>query len=345
LDRPRSISIAVHGEQFLTELLNHGRSELTAKTYRFRLDQFEAWRAAVGCAVHDVKPGTLEQWIVDLRGRGLAMKTIHDNVGAVRSFYDWLEGAGYLEVDPLRRFRSIKVPERLPDVLQVETVVQILIAGERCSPLSRAIVEVLYGCGLRTGDLQRLNVDSVDLVGPVVKAELKGKKQRYIPMNAKAAAAVRLWLGERQQLLDVWQAKRDRAEELHRKGLSYRQIAAAMGVSGPTALKYVAQSKNSRPVERALFIGRQGRLKASQIRTIVKQVAAAAGVDRRVYPHLFRHSVATHLHDNGMDIRTVQKFLGHSKLGTTEIYTHVAIAKLRSEYDRTHPRGGDLAPR
>ena len=334
-----AISWHIHTEQYLTELLGRGCSDLTAQTYRDRLRWFGEWLGGVGCAAGDVTQGTVEQWIADQRAQDYAPKTIHDNVSAVHSFYRWLEDVGRIELDPLRRLRPYKVPRRLPKVMPVKEVEEFLDAAD--SPRSRVIVELNYGCALRTGGLAALDVDNVDLERGVVVIVGKGGDEQCIPLTPAAVDAIRAWLPVRLQVLGGG-CRRAQAAALRSQGKTYREIGAAMGIAPCIAVQYVTKWKRRqlpKPSTQALIVGQRGRLGPKGIRLVVKAVAADAGIQRRVYPHLFRHSAATHMHDNGADIRKVQQLLGHKLLNTTQVYTHVAVEGLRDVMRRTHPRG------
>ncbi len=339
LDRSRSVSIAVDGERFRSELLNHGRSQLTVDTYEHRLRWFGEWLAAVEIAVEDVTVDSVEQWITDQRvAQKLSAKTIQCNVGAVTSFYTWLESRGLIAKDPLRGLWPIKVPKKLPRILQVSEVEALIAAAS--TRRARALAEFFYACGVRISELIGCNVDDLDLAGPQALIRGKGDKERYIPITAVAVRAVRDWLEERGAEIAAWENLRTRAAELRRRGLTFQQIAHEMGVSAPVALKYVAQSKSGFKDRAALFIGRQGRLKEGQIRGILKQVAKDAGILKRVYPHLLRHSMATHLREGGAELEVIQELLGHESIETTRRYVHVARERIRQVYERAHPRAG-----
>ena len=334
----RAISWPVHTEQYLTELLSGGCSELTGQTYRNRLRWFGEYLASIGCSAGDVSLETVQQWIVNQQMDGYAPKTIHDNVGAVHSFFRWLEDVRLIDVDPLRRLKPYRVPRRLPKVLPVEEVDKFLDAAD--SPRSRVIVELNYGCAIRTGGLTRLNVDDVDLMRGVVVIIGKGGGEQCIPLTPPAIDAIRAWLPVRAKMLGGG-CRRAEAAELRAKGMTYRQIGAAMGIAPCIAVQYVTKWKKRqlpKPKTQALLVGQRGRLGPKGIRLVVKAVAADAGIQRRVYPHIFRHSAATHMLDNGADIRQIQQLLDHKLLSTTQLYTHVAVEGLRQVMRRTHPR-------
>lgn len=331
------LSLPIVQEQFRTELLNHGRSSLTVLTYENRLRWFFEWLKSVGIPFDQVTPDTAEQWITDQRvAQGLGQKTISCNFGAARSFYGWLEMRGKIPKNPLRGMWPIKVPRKVVRVLQVVEIEDLIAAaGDR---RARAIAEFFYACGIRISELVGCNVDDVDLIGLRAVIRGKGDKERYVQITPVAFKALRDWLEERAAVIEEWEGRRRRAGELHRAGRSYREIAAALGVSAPVALKYVAQSKSGFKDREALFIGREGRLGESQVRGILKKMAKDAGILKRVYPHLLRHSMATHLRAGGLDLEVIQELLGHEAIETTRRYVHVAQDGVRAAVMRAHPR-------
>ncbi len=256
-------------------------------------------------------------------------------MSVLKGFFSWLaDEISAIPKNPLARFRRIKVPKLLPRFLEVDEARKLMEATR--TPRERVILELLYGSGIRAAELLGLTVDALLLDSGLVRIMGKGSKERLQPLSSFAVAALREWLPARAEALAG--AARVHAEALRLKteGKSIREIGAALGVSGPTAFKYV-----SRPAPKktdALFPGRQGPLKKSMLRKIVTDVAGRTDVDRRVYPHLLRHSFATHLLNDGADLRSVQELLGHANLATTQIYTHVSRARLVDVYKRCHPR-------
>jgi integrase/recombinase XerC len=296
-----ALSIAVHGEQYLSELLNHGKSQATAKTYRDRLRWFGEWLRSLGCGLAAVSRGLVEQWMSDMRTRGLAPATIKENVGAVRGFFVWLADVELIPKNPLVRLRPVKIPKKLPKVMQPAAVESIINAAR--TPLERAVLELLYGAGLRNAEVRGLQLEDLDLAAPRIIIRGKGDKERLVPLGAAAATALEAWLPQRDAIL--------------------------------TAI--------TRPDERALFVSKQGAYRSPQsIRDVVSRVAKRAGFTGRIYPHLFRHSYATHLLDGGADLRAVQELLGHESIRTTQGYTHVSTERLRAAVAAAHPRAETL---
>lgn len=241
----------------------------------------------------DITAFLAKQW-----SEGYAASTISRRVAAIKTFHKFLAREGISSVLPTELLPSPSKPVRMPDVLSVAQVTRLMeqpmgtdVLGQR----DRAMLEALYGCGLRISEICGLDVEDVDLKRGFVRCLGKGSKERFVPLGGAAARAVVDYVGGGRR-------------ELARK-------------KGEAAL---------------LLNARGGRLSRKGAWKIVKKYAARAGVD--AHPHTLRHSFATHLLEGGADLRAVQEMLGHSDIGTTQIYTHVSRKRLRQVYRNAHPR-------
>ncbi len=236
----------------------------------------------------------------------LAPSSVARRLAAVRALYRWLRRQNRIEADPADGLGNPRQQHKLPRFLGVDEALRLakhVDAG--ADPLvearDRAIVELLYGAGLRVGELCGLDVRGVDIPERLVRVLGKGRKERIVPFGAPAAAALTTWLERRPLLL------------------------ARAGVE-PTD-------------QPALFLGVRGkRLDPRSVRKLLDARTGAAGGHRTIHPHGLRHSFATHLLDGGADIREVQELLGHARLSTTQRYTHTSLAALQRAYDAAHPR-------
>ncbi|TDP78823.1 integrase/recombinase XerC [Brachybacterium sp. AG952] len=185
-----------------------------------------------------------------------------------------------------------------------------------------AVLELLYSSGLRVSELVALDLGGIDMAQGTVRVRGKGDKERIVPVGVPALEALRRWETEgRPVLAGATAAGRGTAQ------------APGKGRAGTSA------ARRAKAPGRALFLGvRGGRLGDRAVRTLVDRYAARAGIARHVTPHTLRHSAATHLVEGGADLRSVQDFLGHSSLATTQIYTHVSAERLRSTVEQAHPR-------
>lgn len=242
-----------------------------------------------------------------LHAAGLSPRSIQRHLSAVRSFYGFLlrearaSGPGGslagLRNNPAVGVRSPKAARRLPETLDADQMARLLSIAED-SPAAlrdRAIMELLYSCGLRLAEITGLDVGHLDLRDRTVRVLGKGSKERAVPVGRTAVGVLRRWLAQRRQWV--------------------------------------------KPDERALFVGRSGRrLGRRMIEKRVAYWARRQGLAQHVYPHLFRHSFASHLLESGAELRGVQELLGHADIATTQIYTHLDFQHLARIYDAAHPR-------
>lgn len=288
-------------------LVERGLSKNTLEAYRRDLTRYGAYLTSRGFAdATDVDEEAVAGFVSDLsaseysEGQRYRPSSVARTLAAVRSFHRFLLREGDTPVDPAEAVSRPKVPRNLPrplDVADVEAMLGAVSDGDLAGMRNRAILETLYGAGLRISELIGLDVDDVDLDEGSVRVLGKGSKERIVPLGKFALAAVNAYL---------------------------------------TRVRPVLAGSQSGP---ALFLNqRGGRLTRQGVTKILKAAADRAGVSKRVTPHSFRHSFATHLLEGGADVRVVQELLGHATLTTTQVYTLVSGQRLRAEYDKAHPR-------
>ena len=273
----------------------------TLAAYERDLQQFASWATrARAQQLHDVDRRLLRRYVAWLSERGYARRSIARKVSAVRSLLRWAVTRGLLEASPADGLTVPKLERTLPRVLRQEEAAALVELPPNDDPAGlrdRALLETLYGSGLRVAELCALDVDDLDLEGGSMTVWGKGRKQRRVPLSAPAVSALRAYLCDA------------RGRLLPRSG--------------------------GRVDSAALFRNARGaRLGPRSVRALLKRYVGEASVS----PHTLRHSFATHLLDGGADLRSVQELLGHESLGTTQIYTHVSNERLRSVYERSHPR-------
>ena len=222
-------------------------------------------------------------------------------ISGLRSFYDYLIFENYCNSNPLEGIEAPKIGRKLPDTLSVQDIDRIVGAVDLSSPQgerNRAIIETLYSCGLRVSELTELKISDLFFEEGFIKVNGKGNKQRFVPI-------------------------------------------------GPLTQKYInlykdhvrVQMKIESSFNDTLFLNRRGKqLSRAMICTIVKNLGAKAGIQKNISPHTFRHSFATHLLENGADLRAIQMMLGHESITTTEIYMHVDKSHLKEAMLKFHPR-------
>jgi integrase/recombinase XerC len=248
----------------------------------------------------------LRRWLAHLGTRGMARASVSRKAAAVRTFYAWALRRGVVESNPAALLTRPAARSRLPSVLKAGEAERLATAAQADDPLSRrdrAILELLYGCGLRVAELCGLDVEDVDPEGQRVRVMGKGGKERIVPLGDFAALAVS----------------------------GYLEAGRAAFVSDPPA-------RDGTQGEPLFFNRRKKRLTSRDARAVVERYVRRTLEGRRVSPHTLRHSFATHLLEGGADIRTVQELLGHASLATTQRYTHVSRGRLFEVYRRSHPR-------
>ncbi len=274
----------------------------TIAAYEHDLAQFAQWVRRRGIKdVGGVDRTGLRAFVANLGQQGYARRSVARKASAVRSLLRWAALRGYIDADPSLDLSIPKLDKPLPRVLKAADASRLCDLPPADDPIGlrdRAVLELLYGSGLRVAELCSLDVDDVDIHGSSIIVMGKGRKERQVPLSDPARAALKAYLAVRRVLLE-------------RNG------------GGDAA---------------ALFIGERGRrLGPRGVRHMIAKYMRAEGV-RPVGPHALRHSFATHLLDGGADLRAVQELLGHEDLATTQIYTHVSTERLRSVYEKTHPR-------
>jgi tyrosine recombinase XerC len=238
-----------------------------------------------------------------LQEAGLSRRSMARKLSAVRSFYRWLRRQGAVERDPTVGVVGPKQERRLPSHLPAPEMDAFLMAPDRTDPRGlrdAAILECLYSSGMRVSELVALNVEDLPSSGDSLTVLGKRQKERLVFLGRAARETVAEYLS-----------------------LGRPRLFAA----------------GRRPDPRALFLNKNGtRLTDRSVRTIVHRYIEEAALSTHATPHTLRHSFATHLLENGADLRTVQELLGHASLATTQIYTHVSGEQLRKVYDAAHPR-------
>ena len=301
------VELPLEAEEFLSWLLaEKGRSANTLGAYRRDLRAYVGWLAGRGLTLAEVGPPTIEDYVASLRHRGRAPASVARALVAVRCLHRFLSLEGYLGSDPAAGVEAPRVPQGLPKALSEEEVASLIAAvvgNDAVARRDRAMLEVLYGAGLRISELVRLSLPDVDLDQGVLRAMGKGSRERVVPVTGMAGDALAAWLAPsgREQLLPERWARRDDAS--------------------------------------AVFLNaRGGRLSRQGAWGIVRGHGDRVGLGERLTPHVLRHSCATHMLDHGADIRVVQELLGHASISTTQVYTLVSTERLRRVYEDAHPR-------
>jgi len=299
----RDADIARHLEYLQVE---RRVAERTLALYGEAFDRLQRFASALALPLRDARTHHIRRFAAQMHGGGLAPRSIALVLSAWRGFYRWLGRDGLVAANPVDGVRAPRLAQPLPKALSVDHAVALVAhrdsADTALAVRDACIAELLYGCGLRVGELVGLDVVASGAAAgwidaPDASAHVLGKggKRRAVPVGAPALAALERWL------------------------------AARAGIAGAD--------------EPALLVSRRGRrLTASQVRSRLKALAIAAGVPTHVHPHMLRHSFASHLLQSSGDLRAVQEMLGHANITTTQIYTKLDFGHLSKVYDAAHPR-------
>jgi len=284
-----------------TLAIERNLSLFTVRNYRTDLMALVEWLAERGMEPLAITRTTFRSYIAAMMDEGVAPGSVVRRVSTARSFYRWLRLTGAMESDPLANVGLPKKPKRLPRTLTVDDVTAIIAAADGGKPAAlrdRALLEVLYGAGVRVSEAAGLDVGHVNLEDMTLLVTGKGNKERLTVMGQPGRAALERYLAK------------GRPELLQRNPSGGR--------------------------ERALFLNRDGkRMSQRRMQTVVRSYAMKAGIDARVHPHLLRHTFATHLLDGGAELRVVQELMGHSSPNTTQIYLHVTEERQRGAIERS----------
>lgn len=273
----------------------------TLDAYMKDVEKLLVYLADEGVRPEEVTLDVLEHFTAELMDVGITPRSIARIQSGIRSFFRFIVLERYIEADPTLLLESPKIPARLPEVLSVEEIDKIIDSIDLSSKegqRNRAIIETLYSCGLRVSELCNLRLSDLYLKEGFIRVEGKGSKQRLVPIAPSAIQEIEYYMVDRNQI-DIKPGYED-----------YLFISAL----------------------------RKKNLSRIMVFHLVKELAEKAGIKKVISPHTFRHSFATHLLENGANLRVIQAMLGHEDIGTTEIYTHIDSTRLRTEIVQHHPR-------
>ena len=290
-----------------------GASTHTLRAYERELHGFAAYIAE--CEGEAQTPAGIQHtriraYLGMLYERGLSKASAARALAAIRSWFKWLARTHHVDQNVATLVATPKLPKHLPRVPSIEEMNQVVdsVTDDVASWPKRdaAILELLYGCGIRNAELTGLNLADIHWANDALLVRGKGQKQRYVPLGDAAAQALRAYMVER---------------------------AAKLGAANSdTPALFI--NLHLRGIEE----GNEVRLTTRSVGRIVKKIAILRGLSSDVHPHTLRHAFGTHLLEEGADLRAIQELLGHERLSTTQRYTQLTTAQLEQVYDRTHPR-------
>ena len=293
-------------ESYVNEFINYlaverGLAQNTLESYGRDLRQFQTFlQNSQLDFLRNSNRDTILSYLNNLQVKGRAVSTISRNLAAIKSFYQYLVRERHLEKDPAVNLESPKLEKKLPKILSIAEVEELLKqpnSFQSTGLRDKAMLELLYATGIRVSELINLNISDVNLDMGYIKCYGKGAKERIVPLGSIAAKCVQEYISKgRPKLVRTYE-------------------------------------------ESSLFVNHHGnRLTRQGFWKIIKKYAFEANITKDITPHTLRHSFATHLLENGADLRSVQEMLGHADISTTQIYTHVTKNHLKEVYDKTHPR-------
>ncbi len=284
--------------------IEKGMTSNTIEAYTNDVQKLLQYTASGNLSLQDVDRGTLHDFVCTLQDVGIGARSQARVISGIKSFFRYLKLDGYIDEDPALQLEMPQTGRHLPEVLTVEEIDAMLSSidlstaeGQR----NRAILEVLYSCGLRVSELVGLRLSQLYLQDEYICVEGKGNKQRLVPISQQAVREIERYMSDR-ATLDIKAGEED-----------------------------------------YLFLNRRGRhLSRVMVFYIVRDACERCGIKKSVSPHTLRHSFATHLLENGANLRAIQQMLGHESITTTEIYVHLDKHFLRQEVLEHHPRNTPL---
>ena len=282
--------------------IERGLSENSISNYTFDINKLVKWMVLndIKTSPTNIEKETLQEFIYTI-AKEVNPRSQSRIISGIKGFFNYLVFEEYRTTNPLDLIESPKIGRKLPDTLSIEeidAIISIINLSKPQGERNRAIIEVLYGCGLRVSELISLKISDLFFDEGFIKVTGKGNKQRFVPIGSLTIKFI----------------------DIYRNEIRVHQV-----------IKPNAQD--------TLFLNRRGNeLTRAMIFHIVKELTKKAGIQKNISPHTFRHSFATHLLENGADLRAIQQMLGHESITTTEIYTHLDKRHLSQIINNFHPR-------
>jgi integrase/recombinase XerC len=297
-------------KQFIDYLIGHLKTELIVAAEQAAYDRRLAGAVGPGPtltdAICEADSELIRGFLEHLDAHHYSAATLARKIATLRSFYKWALRGKVARSNPMVQIRTPRQTKRLPKAITIEQVEQLLSAPEEKDVLGtrdRAILQTLYSTGLRVSELVGLTFADVDFEQKVLRVKGKGNKDRLVPLGQRAMDTM--------------------GRYVERLRTDPRFASVLKGEASHTPL----------------FINKHGkRLSSRSVRRKLDKYLGMVGLDSTISPHTLRHTFATHLLDNGADLRAVQALLGHQSLSTTQVYTHLSGQRLRDSYDKAHPR-------
>ncbi|MSO51003.1 MAG: recombinase XerC [Acidobacterium sp.] len=318
-----------HLKEFLAYIkLNRHVSPHTVRAYDSDITQYLAWvagdqqRKMSELTVDDLDLTSVRAHLAELNKAGKARSSVARKLSALRTFVKYLRREDLIAHDPTAMAVAPKRDQTIPTHLsepEMARLIEMPSTGDPLGRRDRAILELFYASGLRLSELVGIDLEDLNLSGRMVRVMGKGGKERLLPFNQSTVLALRAWLADRAGILADRQTRARR-----------RTVVAPR--------KTVAGGRQKAPTEPLFLNARGGRLTGRSVDRLLRRYVAQCSTRLGISPHALRHSFATHLLQRGADLRAIQELLGHSRLSTTQRYTHVNAAQLIEVYRKSHPR-------
>jgi integrase/recombinase XerD len=291
--------ISIHDEYHLYLKLEKGLSSHSVDAYERDLSKLTVFLKDAGITHEAATTDVLRDFVIEIANIGIHPRSQARILSGIKSFYHFLVYKNKLDNDPTELLESPKIGLYLPEVLttdEIDAIVQCIDLSKPLGQRNKAIIETLYGSGLRVTELINLQLSRINIQEGYMLVEGKGSKQRLVPLSPTSIQQIENWLLDR-NLMQIKKGNED-----------------------------------------FLFLNKRGaKLTRAMIFEIVKVLTEQAGIRKKVSPHTFRHSFATHLLENGANLRAIQQLLGHESITTTELYTHIDVKMLRNTILEFHP--------
>ena len=282
--------------------IERGLSKNTLESYRLDVNKLIAYLESnlITTGPIEINNETIKRFVYEL-AKTVNSRTQSRVISGLRSFFDYLIFENYRKTNPLEQIETPRIGRKLPDTLALKEINLMVASIDLTNPLgerNRAIIETLYSCGLRVSELTDLKISDLFFKESFIKVTGKGNKQRFVPIGLNTQKFIKLYINHTRSLLNIASEHMD-----------------------------------------TLFLNQRGKkLSRAMIFTIVKKLAQKVGIKKSISPHTFRHTFATHLLENGADLRAIQMMLGHESITTTEIYMHIDKSHLKQVMNKFHPR-------
>lgn len=282
--------------------IERGLSKNTLESYRLDVNKLIAYLESnlITTGPIEINNETIKRFVYEL-AKTVNSRTQSRVISGLRSFFDYLIFENYRKTNPLEQIETPRIGRKLPDTLALKEIDLMVASIDLTNPLgerNRAIIETLYSCGLRVSELTDLKISDLFFKEGFIKVTGKGNKQRFVPIGFNTQKLIKLYIHHTRSLLNIVSEHMD-----------------------------------------TLFLNQRGKkLSRAMIFTIVKKLAQKVGIKKSISPHTFRHTFATHLLENGADLRAIQMMLGHESITTTEIYMHIDKSHLKQVMNKFHPR-------